>query len=280
VSERPLGLVIRPFAHELLRCQVERRLIWYQTSYSLAANHAAAARRDEKEQGDAAIRHRQAAVSVGAATAGRATLTLLELGQNQTSRLRKIQSVRHRREERRLAQFLQETAEPCALILVGGIVLWRPRQIEESLLPEETRRDAMAGRRATVMQLLDLANGAEPDIAAAAAQLLVTTIAEQRRLSYRARFNLACFYARAGDDLETSFVYLETSLRCAPQELRAGLAARMWRDPELKPLRRALRRRLTLLTGPYIPGRQTQRIVADERVAERDPRHAADDTLE
>jgi hypothetical protein len=260
---------------ELLRPRVEFRVGWYQTAYNLAAHHANAELRRNRDR----ARHREAALTVGVLAAATASLTLLRLGQTQTWHVS-----RHRlpltpriREHFRLAEFLQETAEPAALVLVGGVARRMTTARRNDELPLALRRDVLAGRREAVLQLLDFVTQRAPT-ATEAARLLVAEIAEHRRLTYRARYNLACYYAQPPIDLRNSFFYLGRALITAPGRARPALAARIWTDPSLASLVREAPRRLKLLTGPYIPVDEVVRLVTDPRVAEKDDRLRGPDT--
>jgi hypothetical protein len=201
------------------RPRVETRTLWYQVQYSRAAQDANdGLRKNRDRSAPAEARARDVALTTA--------ITLLELGHWDPRRpAPRITSMfgRSSRERRRLARFLIETVEPSTLIMLAG-------------LSERTGARHVEDRFALARYLA----GGIPIHPRA----LIRFVRCYPNLSYRAAYNIACYYSgRIEDDdgyVGDAYERLSDALRNAPRDEQAGLAQWAGEDPSLAELRTQL----------------------------------------
>lgn len=145
--------------------------------------------------------------------------------------------------------FLEEEVRPGAMAIIAGALQLRDQalgalrppatEVEQTVAPTGVEL-ALRGSPEAVAQ--QLAGGEEPERRA-----IIAWLDDQRTLSYRLRFNLACYHSResgnrAGgeldpDELNLALSDLEQSLQGCPPENQRGIAEQAWNDPALAALR-------------------------------------------
>jgi len=187
-------------------------------------------------------------------------MTLLDLGQAETWRVSRSRLVAsgHRR-ELRFARFLQDVGEPTALVLAAAVSRHTASEPGDARPVDSTSlRRAAAGARGALLELLALVRSDDRELANRAARAIVENV-EHRPLSYRSRYNLACFYS--AEDIELSLYYLRRALETAPPGERRSLARWAWSDPSLEATRSRARERVISLTSFAVPAQDIELLV-------------------
>jgi hypothetical protein len=194
---------------------------WYRVKYTLAAEYANWSM-EPKEARPASLvnAEREARELLGAAW------SKLEGDQEASGGVRGTRNLA-------LDDMLRRTVVPSALILLAGVLL------AEQGGDETARKTEHAGKLdpAQVRNLVVSGKSVSPFS-------IVELVESQPSLSRDTLYNLACFYAQAGD-FDLAIEHLRSVLRDAPASGRRVLVGQMQRDPVLRPVMRKFRRELS-----------------------------------
>jgi hypothetical protein len=215
---------------ERLSPRVETRHLWYQVQYSRTAQDANDGLREESSRLDAA-RSRARELALVTAT------TLLDYGQWDPGRSApgfRLPLGRDARMRRRLIRFLMDTVEPSTLILLAAL--------------NERRGVRRLEDRCVLARYLEDGAPIHP-------RALIRYVRRNENLSYRAAYNLACYYAgHAGDDdgyASDALERLAEAFRKAPLDEQTALGHWAYEDPSLAPLLRKHKREFDRVVRYY-----------------------------
>ena len=198
------------------KARVERRPLWYQVHYSRAAQDANDAQRDNP----ALKREANARVIDVALVAATTLLAYKQRKPGLVERRMRWPLGRGARLRRRLTRFLVETVEPSTLTMLAGL--------------NELKGATNLIDRSQLAQALVDGHLERYD--------LIEYVERNGNLSYRAEYNLACYYAATAEenapDGQRALDWLARALHDAPHDEQAELARWATEDPSFGGLRR------------------------------------------
>jgi hypothetical protein len=257
-------LSVRDLHPDMLRPHLERRPTWYQIVYNLAAHHAnrglQTANVNERHQ------HYRLASEFARLLASSAALTLLAFGQEESWRLSRTRLISSGfGGERKLARFLQDTAEPASMLVAAAVVLDLPDQslgLADTEAWDESRAAALAGSRQSLLIVIDQAGSEDRARAADASKSLVECV-ERRPHNWRTLYNLACYFTLQ-ERFDEALYYLTLAIeRADPPHLRS-VQRGAWSDPTLAALVENRRAAVAALVASAIQVDEATRLVDRE----------------